>query len=65
MKKESVLKCCKMFGLGVIDLVGTWFLQKIVLVDNFFKAWALTELYQGMNTYLFSNLLLVLYNNAL
>ena len=43
MKKESVLKCCKMLELGGLFLVGTWFLQKNVLVDNLFTVWALTE----------------------
>ena len=62
----------------MLQNVGIWgivlsgivvFGKKIVLVDNLFTAWALTVnyflLYEGMNTYLFSNLLLVLYNNAL
>ena len=28
---------------GGLFLAGTWFLQKLVLVDNLFTAWALTE----------------------
>ena len=43
MKKEPVLKCCKLLELGGIVLSGDVVFAKIVLVDNFFTAWALTE----------------------
>ena len=44
MKKESVLKCCKMLELGRIVLSGdVFFCSKIVFVDNLFTPWALTE----------------------
>ena len=47
MKKESVLKGRKMLELGLgwgrMFLVGTWFLQKNILVDNLFTASALTK----------------------
>ena len=69
MKKETVLKCCKMLELGGIVLSGDVVFAKHFLVDNLFTAWALKEiyfmLYQSMNTYLFLNLQLVHYNNAL
>ena len=61
MKKESVLKCCKMLELGGLFLVGTWFFfAKIVLIDNLFTAWALTgNLFHAIprHEYIFSNLL--------
>ena len=69
MKKESVLKCCKMLELGGIVLSGDVVFAKIVLVDNLLTAWALTEnIFPAIprHEYIFiSNLLLVLYNNAL
>ena len=44
MKKESVLTCCKMLELSGIVLSGdVFFFAKIILVDNLFTAWALTE----------------------
>ena len=43
MKKESVLKCCKIFEFGVIVLSLDVVFANIVLVDNLFIAWALTE----------------------
>ena len=43
MKKESVLKCCKMLELGGIVLSGDVVFAKFILVDDLFKAWALTE----------------------
>ena len=44
MKKESVLKCCKMLELGEgIVLSGDVVFGEIVLVDNLFTAWAPTE----------------------
>ena len=43
MKKESVLKCCKILELGGIVLSGDVVFAKIVLVDNLLTAWALTE----------------------
>ena len=43
MKKESVLKCCKLLELGGIVLSGDVGFAKIVLVDNLFTAWALTK----------------------
>ena len=44
MKKESVLKCCKHnIGIGEIVLSGNVVFAKIVLVNNLFTAWALTE----------------------
>ena len=43
MKKESVFKCCKILELGWIVLSGDVVFAKIVLVDDLFTAWALTE----------------------
>ena len=43
MKKESVLKCCKMLELGGGVLSGDVVFVEIVLVDNLFTASALTE----------------------
>ena len=43
MKKESVLKCCKMLELrGLFFISGDVVFAKNVLIDNLFTAWALT-----------------------
>ena len=45
MKKECVLKCCKMLVLGGGGIVfsGDVVFAKIVLVDHLFTEWALAE----------------------